>query len=111
MAQLHFDLKKAQLTAIVVQKPRSRTESETKWIKYQPDDPRDRLDINYLVESEGNVAVVKLNDVFLVGGERYLARGYRFKAYKPADTADESIRSLVMIHHLNGWVPLIEEEP
>ncbi len=55
--------------------------------------------------------MVKLNDVFLVGGERYLARGYRLQAYSPAATADESIMSLVMSHRLDGLVPVIEEEP
>ncbi len=109
--ELRFDLDAAQLKEIVVQAPKNATDIETRWIRYRPNDLRTRLDINYIIEAGGNVAVVKLNDVFLVGGERYLARGYRLQAYSPAATADESIMSLVMSHRLNGLVPVIEEEP
>ena len=111
LGQLHFDFGKAKLTAVVVDKPRSTSKEASKWIKYVSDDPRTRLDIVYVIESEGNVAFVKLNDVFLVGGKRYLARGYRFQAYRPADTSDESIMELVITHHLDAWVPAIEEKP
>ncbi|MCH7788995.1 MAG: O-antigen ligase family protein, partial [Acidobacteria bacterium] len=33
--------------------------------------------------TEENIAVIKLNDVFLVDGERYLALGFYFRAYFP----------------------------
>ena len=108
---LGFDFDKAQLTATVVHAPRNESDGDTRWIRYSSDDPRTRLDINYVIESEKNVAVVKLNDVLLVGRDRYLARGYRFQAYKPADPTDKAIMRLVIHHHLDVWWPLINEEP
>ncbi|MCJ8311441.1 MAG: hypothetical protein HRU38_01905 [Saccharospirillaceae bacterium] len=109
MAQLDFDLNKAQLISTMVKKQRTEGERETKWIKYSLEDIRTRLDINYIIESEGNLALIKLNDAFLVDGKRYLARGYRFQSYKPVESNNKRINNLVSALNLNGWIPEIEK--
>ena len=106
--KLGFNWDKAVLSSTIVTKPRVEGEVVTKWIKYTSDDPRTRLDISYVIESENNRAMITLDDVFRINGERYLAGGYRFRAYEPSKIDVARVDYLVIAYHLNTRIPRIE---
>ena len=106
--KLGFNWDKAVLSSTIVTKPRVEGEVVTKWIKYTSDDPRTRLDISYVIESENNRAMITLDDVFRINGERYLARGFRFRAYMPSKVDAARVDNLVIAYHLNTSIPRVD---
>lgn len=101
LKDLQFDWSEAELASILVPE---RGSQGTEWIDYSANNPSARLDITYCIQSEGNTASIKLNDVFLVKGKRYLGRGYHFSSFLPNELASEEIKRLIIGHNLNSYL-------
>jgi len=102
--ELNFDFNKARLLNVIVQKPYDKNDGETRWIKFRDSDSRARLNVNYVIESEGNLAEFKLKSVYLLKGKRYLGFGYYLNSYRPSKKAKKSVRDIVKKYRLNGFI-------
>lgn len=104
--ELEFDFGEAKLVAVIVKAPRKdKGFSPTKWIKYSPSDKRQNLSVRYVIESNGNYAVIKLKGTFLVDNKRYLGHGFYLKNYRPKKGSKKSIYKTLWKHGLVGFFP------